>query len=150
MAARWRTQRPAPPAHLKWDEWLGPAPERPYADNYHPFSWRGWWDFGTGALGDMACHTLNMPYMGLDLRDPISVQATTSGHNKDSFPKWSVITYEFAGNDNRPGLKFVWYDGGKRPDKELLNGKNPSGSGCCVIGEKGQALLAERLRLSLN
>lgn len=128
----------APPAHLKWDEWLGSAPERPYADGYHPFSWRGWWDFGTGALGDMACHTLNMPYMGLDLRDPISVQATTSGHNKDSYPKWSVITFEFAGNGNRPGLKFYWYDGGKRPDKELLNGKNPSGSGCCVIGEKGK------------
>ena len=133
-----RAEAKAPPAHLKWDEWLGPAPERPYADGYHPFSWRGWWDFGTGALGDMACHTLNMPYMGLDLRDPISVQATTSGHNKDSYPKWSLITFEFAGNDKRPGLKFFWYDGGKRPDKELLNGKNPSGSGCCVIGEKGK------------
>ncbi len=133
-----RAQPKAPPAHLKWDEWLGPAPVRPYADGYHPFSWRGWWDFGTGALGDMACHTLNMPYMGLDLRDPISVQATTSGHNKDSYPKWSLITFEFAGNDKRPGLKFYWYDGGKRPDKELLNGKDPSGSGCCVIGEKGK------------
>lgn len=133
-----RAQPKAPPAHLKWEEWLGPAPERPYADGYHPFSWRGWWDFGTGALGDMACHTLNMPYMGLDLRDPISVQATTSGHNKDSYPKWSLITFEFAGTDKRPGLKFYWYDGGKRPDKELLNGKNPSGSGCCVIGEKGK------------
>ncbi len=64
--------RPAPkpcPPNLKWDLWLGPAPERPYAHGYHPFSWRGWWDFGTGALGDMACHTANMAYMGLDLRD---------------------------------------------------------------------------------
>ncbi len=133
-----RAQPKAPPAHLKWEEWLGPAPERPYADGYHPFSWRGWWDFGTGALGDMACHTLNMPYMGLDLRDPISVQATTSGHNKDSYPKWSLITFEFAGNDKRPGLKFYWYDGGKKPgmpskvfDREALF------KGVLFTGDKG-------------
>ena len=80
----------APPANLHWDLWLGPAPGaalRP--SGYHPFSWRGWWDFGTGALGDMACHTVNMPFMALDLRDPVSVQAETSGHNKDSYPAWS-------------------------------------------------------------
>ena len=53
----------------------------------HPFAWRGWWDFGSGALGDMACHTVNMPFMALDLRDPTAVQATTSGHNGDSYPK---------------------------------------------------------------
>ena len=80
---------------MKWDLWLGPAPERPYANGYHPFAWRGWWDFGTGALGDMACHTVNMPYMALDLRDPISIQAECSGHNRDSYPKWSIITFEF-------------------------------------------------------
>jgi len=82
--------RPTPqpvPENLKWDLWLGPAPERPYGPGYHPFAWRGWWDFGTGALGDMACHTMNMPYAGLDLRDPISVQAETSDHNGDSYPK---------------------------------------------------------------
>ena len=61
-------------------------PSGPTQRGYHPFDWRGWWDFGTGALGDMACHTINMAFMGLDLRDPISVQAETSGHNKDSFP----------------------------------------------------------------
>ncbi|OHB78386.1 MAG: dehydrogenase [Planctomycetes bacterium RBG_16_64_12] len=133
--------RPEPeecPDHIEWDLWLGPAPERPYAQGYHPFSWRGWWDFGTGALGDMACHTLNMPFAALDLRDPISVQAVTSGHNKDSYPKWSIITYEFAANDSRPAVKLFWYDGGKRPDKELLDGKTPSGSGCAIIGEKGK------------
>ncbi len=133
--------RPAPqpvPETLKWDLWLGPAPERPYGPGYHPFAWRGWWDFGTGALGDMACHTMNMPYAGLDLRDPISVQAETSGHNGDSYPKWSVITYEFAANDSRGPLKMVWYDGGKRCPAELLEGKSPSASGCLVIGEKGK------------
>lgn len=139
LAPGWRAgETKVPPKELKWDEWLGPAPERPYAAGYHPFAWRGWWDFGTGALGDMACHTLNMPFMGLDLRDPISVQATTSGHNKDSYPKWSVITFEFAGNDKRPGLKVFWYDGGKKPDKDLIGGKDPKGSGCCLVGDKGK------------
>ena len=70
------------PANLDWDCWLGPAPLRPYAAGYHPFAWRGFWDFGSGALGDMACHTFNMPFMALTLRDPASVQAGTSGHNK--------------------------------------------------------------------
>ena len=61
-----------------------PAAYRPYANGYHPFAWRGWWDFGTGALGDMACHTMNMPYMALDLQHPTSVEAQTSGHNGDT------------------------------------------------------------------
>ena len=84
-----------PPARLKWDLWLGPAPARPFGPGYHPFCWRGWWDFGTGALGDMACHTVNMPFAALGLRDPVSVQAETSGHNGDSYPKWSKIVFEF-------------------------------------------------------
>ena len=126
-----------PPAHLEWDLWIGPAPMRPYGPGYHPFAWRGWWDFGTGALGDMACHTMNMPFMGLNLRDPISVQAVTSGHNRDSYPKWSSITYEFPGNDQRGPLTMFWYDGGKRAPAEVLGGRKPSGSGCVVVGEKG-------------
>jgi predicted dehydrogenase len=131
--------RPQPaqcPAHLKWDLWLGPAPERPYANGYHPFAWRGWWDFGTGALGDMACHTVNMPYMALNLRDPVAVQAESSGHNKDSYPKWSIITFDFPELNGRPALKMFWYDGGKRPSKDLFAGKDVSGSGVLVIGEK--------------
>jgi len=126
-----------PPESLKWDLWLGPAPERPYGKGYHPFAWRGWWDFGTGALGDMACHEMNMAYMGLDLKNPTSVQAVTSGHNKDSFPKWSIITYEFAANDSRPGLKMVWWDGGKRPPEELFDGQKPRGSSL-IVGTKGK------------
>ena len=133
--------RPAPskpPEHLPWDLWLGVAPQRPYADGYHPFKWRGWWDFGTGALGDIACHSVSMPFMGLDLRNPISAEAETSGHNKDSFPEWSIITYEFAATDARPALKLVWYDGGKLPPKELLGGREPSPKGgSLAIGERG-------------
>ncbi len=130
-----------PPENLKWDLWLGPAPARPYAaDAYHPFKWRGWWDFGSGALGDMACHTVNLPYMGLELFDPVSVQAVTSGHNKDSYPKWSVITYEFPANDWRPALKMVWYDGGKKPDRALFEGGRVPNTGSLVIGPKGKLL----------
>ena len=125
--------RPAPvppPKQLNWDLWLGPAPERPFRAGcssggdaiYHPFAWRGWWDFGTGALGDIACHAMNMTFRALDLRNPVTVQAETSGHNRDSFPSWSIITYEFAATAARPALKLVWYDGGKRPKEELFEG----------------------------
>ena len=131
------------PAWLDWDQWIGPAPMRPYANCYHPMSWRGFWDFGTGALGDMACHTVNMPYMGLDLKNPTSVVATTSGHNKDSFPKWSMITFEFPANDWREALTFHWYDGGKCPPEELLEGKRMEAKGCIVVGEKGKLFAHE-------
>jgi len=148
--------RPEPadvPAHLDWDAWIGPAPMRPYGAGYHPFAWRGFWDFGTGALGDMACHTFNMPFMALMLRDPTSVQAITSGHNKETYPKWSIIDYDFPALGDRPAVKVVWYDGGKLPEQSLFTGfpgevkKNEAGaeeqlpfktasSGVLVIGEK--------------
>lgn len=142
--------RPAaatPPSTVHWDLWLGPAPERPYAApekrgrdqyGYHPFAWRGWWDFGSGALGDMACHTANLPFMALDLRNPTSVVAETSPNNHDSYPLWSIIRFDFPANDRRPGLTFTWYDGGKLPPAELLDGKTPSSSGSLMIGEKGK------------
>jgi len=126
------------PKNLHWNLWLGPAPQREYANGYAPFAWRGWWDFGTGALGDMACHTMNLPFMALDLRDPISVTAETAGHNKESYPKWSIIQYEFAANDKRPAVKLTWYDGGKRPPLELLEGQEVKDSGSLMIGEKGK------------
>ncbi len=123
----------AVPGHLDWDLWLAAAPARPYKDTYlegpfkgknvyHPFVWRGWWDFGSGALGDMGCHEINMAFRGLELRNPVSVQAVTSGHNRDSYPAWSIVTYEFAATAARPALKMIWYDGGKRPPAELLRG----------------------------
>jgi predicted dehydrogenase len=117
---------------------LGPAPRRDYADGYHPFAWRGWWDFGTGALGDMGCHTMNLPFMALDLRDPVSVMAETAGHNKDSYPKWAIIQYEFAATDKRPAVKLTWYEGGKQPALELLEGAQMNESGSLMIGERGK------------
>jgi predicted dehydrogenase len=134
-------ERPAEepvPANLKWDLWIGPAPMRPYGKGYHPFAWRGWWDFGTGALGDMACHTMNMPFRAAGLHDPISVVAETSGHNKDSYPKWSVITYEFAADEKRGPVKLLWYDGGKLPGEDVLDGHKAERSGVCILGEKGK------------
>jgi predicted dehydrogenase len=134
--------RPAaalPPPSLRWSEWLGPAPFRPYGPGYHTFGWRGWWDFGTGALGDMACHTVNMAFMALDLRDPVSVVARTSGHNRDSYPKSSEIRFEFPANNKRPALSLFWYDGGWRPPADLVpDGDKMPASGSLLIGDKGK------------
>jgi predicted dehydrogenase len=132
------TEEPPVPSYLHWEQWLGPAPYRPYHEAYHPFKWRGWWDFGTGALGDMACHTVNMPFMGLNLRDPVSVEAETSGHNNETYPAWCVINFEFPKIGDRSALKMVWYDGGKRPDVSLLEGEEPKASGALVVGDKGK------------
>ena len=130
-------ETPNVPAHVHWDEFIGPAKFRPYHPAYHPFKWRGWWAFGTGALGDMACHTLNMPFAALDLRDPTSVVAKTSGHNKETYPKWSIIDYAFPKRGKRPALTMRWYDGGKLPAQELFNGAQRDSSGAIVVGEKG-------------
>jgi len=128
------------PEGLDWEAWLGPAPERPFKNGvYHPFKWRGWWDFGTGALGDMACHTLNMPYAACSLKDPVSVVAITGGHNKETYPAWSVITFEYAATDKRSAVTLKWYDGGRKPPEEILKGaKNAfTNSGGAIVGEKG-------------
>ncbi len=126
------------PNTLHWDEWIGPAPYRTYNEAYHPFKWRGFWDFGTGALGDMACHTLNMPFMALELRDPIAVSAETSGHNKETYPGWSVISFDFPARGDRGPVKLMWHDGGKRPDPSLLDGEQPVASGALIVGDKGK------------
>ena len=108
------------PAHLHWNEFIGPAKFRPYHEAYHPVKWRGWWDFGTGALGDMACHTLNMPFMGLNLKDPTSVVAETTGHNKETYPSSCKITFEFPALGGRGPVTMYWYDGGNKPPRELF------------------------------
>ena len=95
--------RPRPPSRsigiCGWDPLRSGPTHRPIIRS----AWRGWWDFGTGALGDMGCHEINMVFRGLDLRDPIAITAETSGHNKDSYPAWSIVTYEFAANRPAPG-----------------------------------------------
>jgi len=117
------TTRPPPapvPDWLKWDLWLGTAPQRPYAkDAYHSFKWRGWWDFGTGALGDMGCHTANMPFMALKLGYPTSIQGESEKPNPETYPGWAHVTYEFPARGNMPPVKVNWYEGHK--DKILVH-----------------------------
>ena len=132
--------RPKPaesiPETVHWDLWIGPAPFREYAPGYHDFKWRGWWDFGTGALGDMACHTFNMPFMALDLKNPVSIEAEHSGHNGDSYPNWSIIKFMFPATGSRPAIPVTWYDGGERPEEVLFGGKDLPASGALVVGAK--------------
>jgi predicted dehydrogenase len=153
------TARPAKvdrvPKHLHWQEWLGPAPFRPYAEKvYHSFNWRGWWDFGTGAMGDMACHTANMAFMACKLYEtfPTKVKAASGKINAETFPEWARITYEYPARGDMPPCTLTWYEGkeggqnskGKRilPPKELLDqvlkpGEKLAGSGSIIVGEKG-------------
>ncbi len=131
------TDTPPVPPTLKWDLWLGPAPDRPYHPAYCPFVWRGWWDFGTGALGDMACHTLNLPYWGLKLSHPTAFEAECSELKPESAPKWSIIRLEFPARGNLPPLKMTWSDGGKKPPEDLFHGETVANSGALIIGEKG-------------
>jgi predicted dehydrogenase len=136
---------PPVPSHVHWDEFLGSAPERPYNPAYHPFKWRGWLDFGTGALGDMACHTINVAAMALNLFDPQSVEIVdTSGIvDRETYPVWSIIRTNFGERDGRPPLSMTWYDGGdklpedKRPYKEMLHGLEVPKSGLLLVGENG-------------
>lgn len=132
-----------PPRTLDWDCWVGPSPMRPYAEGYHPFAWRGRWDFGTGSLGDMGCHIINLPFMGLDLRDPIAVQAETSGNNKETFPTWSRVKYEFGQRGNRDALMLYWYDGGQKPPTEISKGEPMGGNGTLIVAEKGTIHLGD-------
>jgi hypothetical protein len=100
-----------PPATMKWDLWLGPAAERPYNRAYAPFSWRGWLDFGTGALGDMACHTANLTFMGLKLGAPKTVQAESGRVNGETFPHWAIVRYDFPAREEMPPVTVYWYEG---------------------------------------
>ncbi len=140
------------PEELDWDLWLGPAAERPFKKSiYHTFNWRGWFEFGTGALGDMACHTVNMPFRALKLGYPEVVELEmASRFYPETFPKTSRIRFEFPERDGLPPLKFWWYDGNPgdalkplRPDAEVakeiitMMGKLP-GSGALIVGDKGK------------
>jgi predicted dehydrogenase len=129
---------PPVPSNLHWDLWLGTAPKRPYHPEYQPFKWRGWFDFGTGAVGDMGCHTFNTAFRALDLRNPISVQAEVHDKTNESYPKSSIITFVFPQRGNLAPLKMKWYDGGLKPPADLIDGRDLPGSGVVYIGEKGK------------
>ncbi len=133
-------ETPKVPAGLHWDLWLGPAPERPFHPAYIPFWWRGWWDFGGGALADMACHHMDLPFWALKLGHPTKVTAEGPPPHAESTPKGLVVHYEFPARGELPPVQLTWYDGGKRPAL-FAQGKLPEwGAGNLFIGSKGMLL----------
>ena len=143
------------PEGLDWDAWIGPAPMRPYVEGkYHDFKWRGWLDFGTGALGDMACHTTNMPVMALQLWDPIAVTAMTNSGiiDNEQYPSNSILKFEFPERAGLVATDFYWYDGGNLPPDSIVKqlpesfqkriaeqraGGDKKTSGAVIVGSDG-------------
>jgi len=136
------TDTPAVPDTLDWDLWIGPAPMRPYHPDYAPFSWRGRWDFGTGALGDMGCHYFDPVYRALKLKAPTSVEAVSTRVNEDSYPLGSVVTFHFAARGEMPPVKVQWYDGGLRPPRPavLKKGDLLGANGVMLVSDDGVLL----------
>ena len=142
---------PPVPAGLNWDRWLGPAPYRPYHPAYVPGTWRAWWDFGTGSLGDLGCHILDAPFWALNLIHPLSVEGCistywhdlwkkTEPHN-ETYPRSTIVRYRFPARGDLPALKLTWWDGGMmpprpeglEPDEEL----GDADGGVIFLGDKG-------------
>lgn len=149
------------PANVAWDLWLGTAPDRPYKNHwpeemaakygrllrfskevYQPFNWRGWVDFGTGALGDMACHTCNWPFRALKLGYPTEIEASSSGMNTEMYPEKSRIRFEFPEREGLVPCTLHWSDGGNKPGADVTADVSNvlgdvSNSGCIMVGDKG-------------
>ena len=151
------------PKTLDWDLWIGPAPMRPFVSEwrdgdlalrqikasrrprpavYHPWNFRGWWDFGTGALGDMGCHHFNHVFKALKLRYPTSISASASKVFEETAPLASIVTYDFPAREGMPPLRLHWYDGGLKPPRpaELEAGVELPASGNMYVGDKGTIL----------
>lgn len=155
--------RDAIPKTLDWDLWIGPAAMRPFVAEwpegdlalrqvkaskkprpavYHPWNFRGWWDFGTGALGDMGCHHFNHVFKALKLRYPTGISASASQVFDETAPLASIVTFDFPARQGMPPLRLVWYDGGLKPPRpaQLESGRELPGSGNMYIGDKGVIL----------
>jgi predicted dehydrogenase len=147
---RWPTwagrppQTPPVPGGLDWDLWLGPAPERPYHPAYHPWTWRNWWDFGTGLLGDLGCHKLSTVFKALKLGHPSTVEACSTKRNDETYPLGVIARYEFPARQGMPPVALTWYDGGLKPPrpKELEPGRRLGD--VIYVGRKGK-LMGHRL-----
>jgi predicted dehydrogenase len=135
---------PPIPRVLDWNLWLGVAPARPYHPAYCPFAWRGWKDFGTGAVGDMGIHNAAMPFAALQLGPPASAEIIqTSGLKPETFPAWSRLKLGFPAGGGRGPIALYWYDGGQKPSAELVGGRNLAANGAIVVGTKGTLSSAE-------
>ncbi len=145
-------ETPPVPETLDWNLFIGPAPMRPYHPSYHPFKWRGWLDFGTGALGDIGCHSFDSIFRALKLKYPTNIQAVSTLVNNETYPLGSMVTYDFPARGEMPPLRLRWYDGGLRPpripgmDKSVEMGAG----GVLYMGAKGQILGDRILPDSLN
>jgi predicted dehydrogenase len=136
---------PPKPAQLDWDLWLGPAPWRPYHSAYAPFRWRGWWDFGTGGLGDMGIHNLAPVFAALKLGAPESLHASSTPVFKETVPLAAMVHYQFPARGDLPPVKLHWYDGGMLParpeeleeDERQLDPED----GIIFVGDKGKMLV---------
>ena len=148
------TDTPPAPANLDWNLWLGPAPWRPYHPAYVPFKWRGWWDFGSGGLGDMGIHNLAPVFSALQLGPPSSVTASSTPVFKETVPLAAVVHYEFAARADMPAVKVHWYDGGllpERPEELEADRALDREDGIIFVGDQGKILVegwgGERPRL---
>src|SRR5262249_46627936 len=133
------------PEGLNWDLWLGPAPMRPYNHVYLPFVWRGWYDFGSGAIGDMGCYSFDTIFRVLKLGPPESVEASSTKMYPETYPEAGIITYRFPKQGDMPPVKLTVYDGGFRPPRpiELEDGRQMGGrdnEGLLFVGDTGTIL----------
>ncbi|MEL7834486.1 Gfo/Idh/MocA family oxidoreductase [Fodinibius sp. Rm-B-1B1-1] len=140
------SETPSTPPTLNWDLFVGPAPWRPYHPSYTPWNWRAWWDYGTGALGDMGCHIIDPVFKALQLGHPDTIEGSSTQLNTQSAPLSEKVIYEFPrrpkkGNIEMPPVKFTWYDGGLMPERpeSIPEGKTmgDSGGGAMFVGSKG-------------
>jgi len=140
------TDTPPVPASLDWDLWLGPAAYRPYHPEYHPLRWRAWLDFGTGPLGDMGCHILDPAFWALELGAPRAIEATSTHYDpavaSQTYPRASIVRYEFPARGARPPVRLTWYDGRLLPPvpEELEPGRALPASGALLVGTRGKIL----------
>ncbi len=130
----------AVPAHIDYEQWLGPVPYRPYSPDYVPFKWRNWWAFGGGTLSDFCCHHIDLPKWALALGLPASIEAEGPPVDAESVPPWLIVKYAFPARENLPPVALTWYHGGKRPDY-FKDGVLPKwGDGTLFVGSEGMLL----------
>jgi predicted dehydrogenase len=133
-------ETPAVPTDLDWDLWLGTAPERPYHPDYLPKNWRGWWDWGGGAMADMACHHMDLPTWALNLHAPTTIEAEGPAIHPENAPAWLVVRYTYPSRESLPPVNLTWYNGDRRPPL-FAEGKLPGwGDGTLFVGSKGMLL----------
>ncbi len=131
------TETPPVPKTLKWNLWLGPAAVRPYHTAYLPRSWRGWWDFGGGRLGDMGCHFLDLPFWALHLEAPLTIEADGPPVGLETAPSWMVSKWSFGARGDMPPVDVTWYDGNVRPDLPEEVNRPDAEHGIVFVGSEG-------------